>query len=61
MALCLLAVTVLNVVVVTHTAGAAYPRLLMAAAAAGRVVVLWLLAIALLSGTREDRAVAATA
>jgi hypothetical protein len=55
MALGLLAVCAVNVAIVAHTAGAAYPRLLMATGASARVAALWLLvsAIAMPSVARE--------
>jgi hypothetical protein len=55
MALGLLVVCAVNVAIVAHTAGAAYPRLLMATGASARVAVLWLLvaAIAMPRTTRE--------
>jgi len=53
MALCLLAVAAANVLVVTHTAGATYPRLLTAAGASGRVA--WLVIVAGAFALRAER------
>jgi hypothetical protein len=52
MSLTLLGVSVVAVVVVTHTAGHEYPRHLMAVAASTRVVVLWVL-VSLLAGSAD--------